>query len=110
MKKALFLSLLLALLSTPAMAFKVNVESCSSSGNYTTTEGYVTNTNDFTAHFITVRLVWTNKDGNTIDTGSTYAVGIEMLHPGESSRFSGSTRARGVNYCNAGLLDYRKVR
>ncbi len=110
MKKALFLSLLLALLSTPAMAFKVNVESCSGSGNHTRIEGYVTNTNDFIVHFLKLRLVWEGHGGKVVDTGSTYAVGSEMLHPGESSRFSGSTRARGVTYCRAGILDYRKVR
>jgi len=109
--KHLILTLAMALiLATPAMAFKVKVDSCTGSGDYTRTEGSITNTGNKTVHFVTMRLTWLNAAGQVVDTASTYAVGSEMLRPGESTQYSGSTRAKGVSKCRAGILNYRNVK
>jgi len=43
------------------------------------------------------------KEDKQIDmtTSGFFAVGSEMLRPGESTQYSGSTRAKGVSECRA---------
>ena len=110
MKHLIVTMAMVLLLTGPAMAFKVKVDSCTGSGDYTRTEGSITNTGNKTVHFVTMRLTWLNAAGQVVDTASTYAVGSEMLRPGESTQYSGSTRAKGVRECRAGILNYRNVK
>lgn len=88
--------------------FSVSVDSTEVRSANTKTEGSVTNeSSDLSVRFVQVRVAWQNESDETIDTDSTYAVGSEWLHPGESSLFTAYTdETDNVSTATAEVYDY----
>jgi hypothetical protein len=59
---------------------------------YTIAIGQVYNKSDITVRFVKIKVAFKDKNGNVVDTTSTYAVGSEGLAPGESSKWRASVK------------------
>lgn len=75
---------------------------------YTIATGSVYNKSDETIHFVTLKVAFKDKNGNVIDTASTYAVGEEGLAPGESKKWSASVdRDPNIDSYTVSLTDFQ---
>lgn len=83
-----------------------NKEMDYSNGNYLIS-GTVKNTTNSTVYFVKVKVSILDKNGNVLNTDSTYAVGDEGLAPGESSTFKCYIdKVEGTEKYNAKVYDY----
>lgn len=74
---------------------------------YTIATGSVTNIGNKTVKFVTIKVSFKDKNGNVIDTDSTYAVGSEGLEPGESSKWTASVdRDYSIESYSVSVLDF----
>ena len=71
-------------------------------------EGIIKNNGKNDYRFIKVKASFTNTSGNTIETGDTYAVGVESLSPGESTSFTIYCNENGeIKSCKVTIYDYK---
>ena len=69
--------------------------------------GTITNNGDDTFSFVQIKGSFKDKEGNTVETGNSYAVGQEGLEPGESTSFSiYCDRNNSVKTCDVSIFDY----
>lgn len=94
----------------PQPELELSIDSCTRRGGSLWVEGSVRNTGAVTVNFVQVRTTFEDGDGGVVDTGSTYAVGGEMLRPGEASAFSHYTNHTAAARCVASVLSQRPVR
>lgn len=79
-----------------------------SNSSYTIATGQVYNRGDRTVRFVTIKVSFKDKNGNVIDTDSTYAVGSEGLAPGESTKWRGSVKKdKNIDNYSVSVIDFR---
>lgn len=79
-----------------------------SNSSYTIATGQVYNRGDRTLKFVTIKVSFKDKNGNVIDTDSTYAVGSEGLAPGESTKWRASVkRDKNIDSYSVSVIDFR---
>lgn len=76
-----------------------------SSSSYCT--GTIKNNGDESFRFVQVKGAFKDRNGNTIETGDSYAVGSEGLEPGESTTFKiYCDKNSSINSCTVTVYDY----
>ena len=79
----------------------------SSSSNYTTAEGTITNNSNATVSFVKIKGAFENSSGTVVDTDWTYAVGSEGLAPGESCKWRMSvSKDSSIRKCSVTIFDF----
>lgn len=75
---------------------------------YTIATGQAYNRSNKTVRFVTIKVSFKNREGNVIDTDSTYAVGSEGLAPGEATKWRASVkRDKNIESYSVSVIDFR---
>ena len=75
-------------------------------GDYVYVEASVTNNSDKSVKFVKLKLTYKDKDGNVVDTDSTYACGSEGLSPGETTKFDTMKKDEGDEFKKVSVSIY----
>lgn len=79
---------------------------CKRAGDKIEAHGYVENTGNVDLHYVTVKVIWSNKHDLIVEENEKYALNNETLAPGGVKAFTDTTSRRTATQCNVEPVDW----
>ena len=82
------------------------LKECNRTGNRTEAQGYIENTGNVELNYVTVKVIWSNREGLVIEENELYALSNQPLAPGETRNFTDVTEKTTAAQCNVKPVDW----